>query len=159
MLSRLDKKIISLISQDIPLVKEPFKNLALKLGIDQGALLARIKSYKKNGILRKFSATLNHRKIGFKHNAMVVWNIPDRILDRAGNLMASLPQVSHCYQRRKLRDWNYNLYSMIHSKTKKECFDTVRNIYKKTGCKDYRVLFSSYEYKKSAAKYFKDEED
>ncbi|MDP3787645.1 MAG: Lrp/AsnC family transcriptional regulator [Candidatus Omnitrophota bacterium] len=153
MLSKLDKTIVGLISQDIPLVKEPFRGLAHKLGIKEETLLGRIKFYKKNGLMRKFSASLNHRKVGFKHNVMAVWNVPDRLIDKAGNLMASFPEVSHCYERRRARDWNYNLYSMIHGRTKKECLKTVSDISKKTGCKDHRVLFSSREYKKSAARY------
>jgi len=153
MLSKLDKSIISLISRDIPLVKEPFRNLSLKLGIKQEVLLKRLKFYKEKNLLRKFCASLNHRKIGFAYNAMVVWNIPDKLIDQAGSLMAAFPQVSHCYQRGKALDWNYNLYSMIHGKSKKECLDVVRSIYRKIGCKDYKLLFSSEEYKKTAALY------
>lgn len=153
MLSKLDKSIISLISQDIPLVKEPFRNLSLKLGIKQEVLLKRLKFYKEKNLLRKFCASLNHRKIGFAYNAMVVWNIPDKLIDQAGSLMAVFPQVSHCYQREKACDWNYNLYSMIHGKSKKECLDVVKGIYRKIGCKDYKILFSSEEYKKTAARY------
>ena len=153
MLSKLDKAIIGLISQDIPLVREPFRELAHKLGIKEETLIARIKSYKKYGLMRKFSASLNHRKAGFKHNVMAVWNVPDKLIDRAGNLMASFPEVSHCYERRRAKDWNYNLYSMVHGRTKKECLKIVGDISKKTGCKDHRVLFSSREYKKSAARY------
>ena len=154
MFSKLDKAIVGLISQDTPLVKEPFRDLALKLGIEEEALLKRIKYYKKSGLMRKFSATLNHRKAGFKHNVMAVWNIPDGLVDKAGNLMASFPEVSHCYERKKAGDWNYNLYSMIHGKTNKECLGVVKSISKKIGCKDCRVLFSSCEYKKSPARYF-----
>lgn len=153
MLSRLDRKIISLISQDIPLAREPFKNLALQLGIGQGALFKRIKSYKKSAFMRKFSASVNHKKIGFLHNAMVVWNIPNNLISEAGNLMASFPQISHCYQRKKTPEWNYNLYSMIHGRAKKECLDVIADISKRIGCKDYEVLFSCDEYKKSGAKY------
>ena len=153
MLSKLDKAIVGLISQDIPLVREPFRELAHKLGIKEETLIARIKSYKKYGLMRKFSASLNHRKAGFKHNVMAVWNVPDKLIDRAGNLMASFPEVSHCYERRRAKDWNYNLYSMVHGRTKKECLKIVGDISKKTGCKDHRVLFSSREYKKSAARY------
>jgi|SRR3989338_1877702 len=153
MLSKLDNTIVGLISQDIPLVREPFRDLALKLGIGEETLLERIKYYKKYGLMRKFSATLNHRKAGFKHNAMAVWNVPDRLIDKAGNLMASFPEVSHCYERKRARDWDYNLYSMIHGKTKEECLGVVKGISKKIRCKDYRVLFSSYEYKKSPARY------
>ncbi len=153
MLSKLDKSIISLISRDIPLVREPFRNLSLKLGIKQEVLLKRLKFYKEKNLLRKFCASFNHRKIGFTYNAMVVWNVPDKLIDQAGSLMAAFAQVSHCYQREKAPDWNYNLYSMIHGRSKKECLGVVKDIYRKTDCKDYKVLFSSQEYKKTAANY------
>ncbi|MDO8488862.1 MAG: Lrp/AsnC family transcriptional regulator [Candidatus Omnitrophota bacterium] len=153
MLSKFDKSIISLISQDIPLVKEPFKRLSLKLGIKQDVLLKRLAYYKKINLLRKFCASLNHRKIGFEHNAMVVWNIPDACIIKVGKLMAAFSQVSHCYQRKKASDWNYNLYSMIHGRSKKECLDVVEGISKRVGYKDYKILFSSEEYKKIAARY------
>ncbi len=154
MLSTLDRNIIGLISQDIPLVKEPFRNMALQLGIKEHFFLERIKFYKKNGLLRKFCASLNHKKIGFAHNAMVAWNIQNPLITKAGNIMAAFAAVSHCYQRKKAPDWNYNLYSMIHAKTKRGCLDVIREISKKIDCKDYRILFSSEEYKKSAPKYF-----
>ncbi len=153
MLSKLDKAIISLISMDMPLTKEPYMDLARKLGIEQRVLLKQIRFFKKNGHMRKLSAILNHRKIGFRYNAMVVWNIPEELIDKAGCVMAAFDEVSHCYQREKAPGWNYNLYSMVHGKTRNECFNVVNNISKKTACKDYKVLFSSYEYKKSAAKY------
>lgn len=154
MLSAFDKKIIGLISQDFPLVKEPFKNLALQLGVKEQVLLARIKHYKKNGLLRKLCASLNHKKIGFAHNAMVVWNVQNPLIKKAGNIMAGFAAVSHCYQRKKAPDWNYNLYSMVHAKDKRGCLDVIREISTKINCKDYRILFSSEEYKKSAPKYF-----
>lgn len=153
MLKDLDKAIISLLSEDIPLARRPFENLASKLGIEEKILISRLKAYKKNGLMRKFSASLNHRKIGFKYNAMVVWHIPNKLIERAGSLMATFSQISHCYQRKDASGWNYNLYSMIHGRSKKECLDVVREIYGKIGWGDYKVLFSSKEYKKIAAKY------
>jgi DNA-binding Lrp family transcriptional regulator len=153
MSTKLDQKIINLISQDIPLAKDPFKVFASRLGIEEKVLLRRIRSYKKKGMMRKFCASLNHKKIGFNNNAMVVWNIPDKRIDSAGKLMSSYPHISHCYQRRKAPGWEYNLYSMIHGKTQKECLDVIRDISVKTACKDYRVLFSSREYKKTPVTY------
>lgn len=153
MLKELDQTIISLLSQDIPLVQRPFENLASKLGIEEKILISRLKAYKKSGRMRKFSAALNHHKIGFKHNAMVVWNVPDKLIDRAGSLMAAFPQISHCYQRKKAFGWGYNLYSMIHGRSEEECLNVVKDIYRKIGCQNYKVLFSLEEYKKTAAKY------
>lgn len=154
MRSKLDKTIIALISQDIPLVKEPFKGLAHRLGVKEETLLEKIKGYKKSGHMRKFSASLNHRKAGFKYNVMAVWDIPERSVAKAGNLIASFPEVSHCYERKKAKHWNYNLYSMIHGRTRKGCLEAVRGISEKITCKDYKVLFSSCEHKKSPARYF-----
>lgn len=154
MLSISDIKIIRVISQDIPLVKEPFGNMALQLGIKEDFFLERIKLYKKNGLLRKFCASLNHKKIGFTYNAMVVWNIQDALITKAGKAMATFAAVSHCYQRDKASDWNYNLYSMVHAKTKRGCLDVINEISKKINCTDYRILLSSQEFKKSAPKYF-----
>jgi len=153
MLSKLDKDIIALISRDIPLTKRPFKDLADKLGVDERVLLGRIKSFKAGGLMRKFSASLNHRKIGFRYNAMVIWNVPESRIDKAGNIMASYESVSHCYERRKAPCWHYNLYSMIHARTRQECLSVVDKIYKRIGNPEYRILFSSKEYKKTGATY------
>lgn len=154
MLSIRDKKIISLISRDIPLVKEPFKDLAGKIGVSEEALLKRVRSFKKAGFMRKFSASLNHRKIGFLYNAMVVWDVPEKLIDKAGRIMAFFSEVSHCYQREKRPGWDYNLYSMVHGRTKNECFVVVKKISDRIGLKvDRRILFSSKEYKKTGVKY------
>jgi len=154
MISKCDQNIIRLASQDIPLVDEPFKELAIKLGVKESFLLSKLSSYKQDGLMRKFSATVNHRKVGFQYNAMAVWNIPEGFIDTAGNFMASLLIVSHCYQRSRPAGWKYNLYSMIHGKSKEDCLSVIKNISKIIRCKDYKVLFSSFEFKKTAAKYF-----
>lgn len=153
--SKLDKAIIGLISRDIPLVKEPFKEMAETLGIEQEVLLKRMQFFKESALMRKFSAALDHKKIGFRHNAMVVWNVPEMFIDKAGGAMASFDEVSHCYQRKNRDDWNYNLYCMVHGRTKDECLDVVKKISDAIGADiDYRVLFSSREEKKTGARYF-----
>lgn len=154
MLSKLDKKIVALISGDIPLTKRPFKDLAERLGIDERLLLERIRLFKKNGLMRKFAATLNHKKIGFRYNAMVVWNCPEALIDKAGRVMASFDEVSHCYRRRKTSGWNYSLYSMVHGRTRNDCLEVVKKISDKIGANiDHSALFSSKEEKKTGAKF------
>lgn len=150
MLTPLDRKIIRGVSQELPLEKRPFRPIASKIGIGEAKLLERVKFYKKKGILRKYAVALNHLKLGFRYNAMAAWNIPDSYVQKAGRIMASFPQVSHCYERKKTSGWDYNLYSMIHARSKKGCLEVAKAIAKKTACKEYQLLFSTYEYKKSA---------
>lgn len=153
MISILDKKIISSISQDISLRDRPFKGIASRLNISEDKLLSRISGYKKSGLLRKFSAVLNHRKIGFIANAMCVWNVPEKSVLRAGNLIAGFGEVSHCYERKRAPSWNYNLYAMVHGKTKAGCVAAAKKISQKIGFSDCEILFSSKEYKKTGARY------
>src|SRR3989338_9196013 len=154
MLSKLDKKIIRLVSRDIPLVREPFRDLAGRLGITERLLIKKIRSFKKSGRMRKLSAVLNHRKIGFRYNAMVVWDVPKGLIDKACAIMASFDEVSHCYQRKKAPGWNYNLYAMVHGKTRSECLRATRRISSRVGADiDHRALFSFKEYKKTGARY------
>lgn len=153
MLSLLDKKIIRLLSKDIPLTGRPFKVIADRVGVGEDAIIDCIRQYKKSGLLRKFSAVLNHRKVGFIANAMCVWDVPEKSVVKAGNLIAKFCEVSHCYQRRRALDWNYNLYAMVHGKTKDECIKTAKKISKKIGFSDYKILFSSREFKKTGVRY------
>ena len=43
---------------------------------------------------------------------------------------------------------------MIHGKTKEECYATAKKISEATGIKDYKLLFSSQEFKKESMVYF-----
>ncbi len=154
MLSSLDRKIIGLISKDILLTdSRPFKRIAQRLNVSEGKLLNRLKAYKRGRFLRKFSAVLNHRKAGFIANAMCVWNVPESSVLKAGKIISGFCEVSHCYQRKRSPGWNYNLYAMVHGKTKAECMAAAKKISQKIGFSDCKILFSSKEYKKVGVRY------
>jgi len=68
--------------------------------------------------------------------------------------MATFREVSHCYERRIQGNWKYNLFTMIHGKTEKDCEDIARRIAENTGIKDYVLLLSLKEFKKTSPEYF-----
>lgn len=149
----IEKRIAGAVSQDLPLTERPFRAMAANLGVTEEKLLAHLRVFRKKHLLRKYAAVLNHRKAGFGHNAMVVWRAPEGLMEKSGALMASYEAVSHCYQRRTAPGWDYNLYSMIHGHSEKECLALVRRISGQTGLNKYKVLFSSKEYKKTGVKF------
>jgi DNA-binding Lrp family transcriptional regulator len=155
MLDDLDKKIIHYLQGDIPLVPSPFAVLAEKIGIPEKRLIERIRQLKEQGILRRFGATLYHQLAGFKANAMIAWHVPEEKIEEIGSLMASFREVSHCYQRKMHGNkWKYNLFTMIHGKSRKECHKIAENISHRTDIKDYTLLISIKEFKKSSPVYF-----
>lgn len=150
-----EKKLIHEIQGNIGNNKRPFKIIAEKFGVSEGELIKNIIHLKEKGVMRRFGAVLRHQKAGIDVNAMVVWKSKESDIENAGNIMAKFPQVSHCYQREVQLGWTYNLYTMVHSSTKKECMDTVRKISEATGIKNYKILFSSREFKKTSMEYYK----
>lgn len=154
MLSKKQKKLISLIQDDLPLDREPFKVLAQKLKIPEEEIIEMINEMIKKGIIRRFGATLRHQNAGFKYNAMVVWDVKDEDVERVGRLFGSMREVTHCYERVRTPIWPYNLYTMVHGATKEACLDIAKRMSELSGICDYQVLFSKREFKKTSMNYF-----
>ena len=152
-LSSSDRMVINELQQDLPLTHTPFSTMAMRLGMDEDYFLVRCQSLKQRGIIRRFGAAVNHRKAGFKANAMTCWIAPQEKVDAAGRKLALLKEVSHCYERKTNPLWHYNLFAMIHGRTKEACQEISSKISAETGLTDYVMLFSTREIKKTRIKY------
>ena len=150
----VDKMFIRELQKDIEVVSEPFSEPARRLGISVEDYLARAKYYESIGVMRRFAARLRHRNAGFIANGMIVWIVPEARIDEVGTLLASFPQVTHCYRRPTYPDWPYNLYSMVHARSREVCEGIAMEFAARVGISDYRILFSTREFKKERVRYF-----
>ncbi|HJR49300.1 MAG TPA: Lrp/AsnC family transcriptional regulator [Nitrososphaeraceae archaeon] len=157
LLTEQDKDFVRELQRDLKLIPEPFNEGAKRLGVSVEELFARAKRYERNGVMRRFAAILRHRDAGFTANGMVVWNVSREKVDEVGYKIASFPQVSHCYQRPVYDDWPFNLFSMIHARTIEAAEKIAIQISNTVEIKDYRILFSSREFKKERVKYFEED--
>jgi siroheme decarboxylase len=151
-----DKHFIRELQKDLKVIPEPFKEMAENLRITTTELFAKAKEYEKNGVMRRFAAILRHRDAGFSANGMVVWQVPDEKIDEIGYKLAAFPQISHCYRRPVYPDWPFNLFSMIHARTLEAAEKIAVEMSEIVEIKDYRILFSSREFKKERVKYFEE---
>ncbi|VVB90129.1 putative HTH-type transcriptional regulator [uncultured archaeon] len=147
-----DIKLLKSIQDGIPLVSEPFEDIAKKLGIREEEVLKRLENLIDEGVIRRFGASIGHRVIGFTANAMCTWNVPDERVEEVGAIMAGFPEVTHCYERPRFPDWKYNLFTMIHAYSRQECEKIAKEISTATGIKDYSILFSEREFKKTGVR-------
>ncbi|MBS4025618.1 MAG: AsnC family transcriptional regulator [Clostridia bacterium] len=154
MFSDLDIKIVRALQEDLPLTSEPFKEIAEELGISEEFLLEKINSFVEQGIIRRFGAAIRHREAGFTANAMVVWDVEDERTVEVGRIMAEFSEVSHCYQRPRYPDWNYNLFTMVHGKNRDQCQEIAEKIAQAADIANFKLLFSTDELKKTSMKYF-----
>jgi DNA-binding Lrp family transcriptional regulator len=157
MLTDIEKRVIASIQGDMPIVAHPYKEIASSLGIGEAELLEILQSLVDRGVMRRFGATLRHQRSGFDANAMTAWQVAEERIEEVGALMATFPQVSHCYRRDPKPTWPYNLYTMIHGTSEADCLETARQMAAKAGITNYELLFSKQELKKTSMKYFSTE--
>ncbi len=151
-------EIVKLAQNDIQIVSEPFKETVEKLDMNYDTFFAALEEFKEAGVMRRFASILNHRKAGFNANAMVVWDIEEGDKGKEiGDSVAKYSAVSHCYLRPKYPNWQYNLFSMIHGKTKEDTQGVIDNIANEIEYKSCMPLYSSREFKKVRIDYFSDE--
>jgi DNA-binding Lrp family transcriptional regulator len=108
------------------------------------------------GVIRRFGLVLSHRDLGYRANAMVVWDIPDDAVGEIGEALAKLPFVTLCYRRpRRPPDWPYNLFCMIHGRDRKTVEALAEEAARAVGAGDCprAVLFSTRQFKQRGARY------
>ena len=149
-----DKDFIRELQKDMEIIDEPFVKAANNLGITEDELFSKMKHYESLGVLRRFAAILRHRQVGFTANGMIVWKVPEDRITSVGETLGSFPQVSHCYERPTYDDWPYNVFSMIHCKTHDEAYEVAKIIQDQIDVNEYKILFSSREFKKTRVEYF-----
>jgi len=154
LLSQSEKELVRQLQGDIPLTPRPFSVIAQKLGRTEKWVIDRTRKLLRQKALRRISAILIHRRAGFRANGMGVWEVPPADCDRVGLIMASFPEVTHCYRRPSFPGWPYTLYTMIHGHTRAECRAIAKRLSKATGIARYNILFSTREFKKTSPVYY-----
>ncbi|WP_020408334.1 hypothetical protein [Hahella ganghwensis] len=151
-LSQLDRTLVQLTQKGLPLVPRPFDELAEQLGTTADEIKARFERMLSSGQIRRIGAVPNHYKLGYRANAMTVWDIPDHCIEKMGEKIGALPYVSHCYQRPRIQpEWPYNLFAMIHGRQKSDLASYLAEMKDILGaaCRSHDVLFSTRILKKT----------
>lgn len=152
MLDEIDRRLIVATQAGLPLVPKPWHALAGALGIDAAEVQARLGRMLSDGVIRRIAAVPNHYALGYRFNGMTVWDVDDASVDELGERVGAMPFVSHCYRRpRRLPHWPYNLFAMVHARSREDAIAQVECIAALLGaaCRGHDVLFSSRILKKT----------
>ena len=148
----LDRRIIVATQSGLPVVAEPYHQVADQLGITTRLLMDRLEAMKQDQRIRRIGAVPNHYKLGYTANGMSVWDVDDAIIDEVGKQIGELEMVTHCYQRpRFMPEWPYNLFAMVHGHDREEVLNKVEEIARLLGktARQHDILFSSRILKKT----------
>jgi len=157
-LDPIDLALLHQMQEGLPLVSHPYADLAQELDCSEALLAERLSYLQDTDQLRRSGLIIRHRPLGFKANAMVVWNLPDDQLQVLAEQLASQPCVTLCYERpRRLPDWPYNLFTMIHGRNKELVRDQLQQIIERLVLQhiEHDLLFSEQCYKQCGGRYLR----
>lgn len=149
-----DRPIIQHLTSGLALTARPYQALGAALGLTEAKILERVASLLATGVVPRIGVIVRHRALGWRANAMVVWDVPPAFVDAAGARLAAVPAVNLCYRRRWVEGlWPYNLYCMIHGKTRGETLAHIAEASRIAGLdgRPRQILFSCRCYKQTGA--------
>lgn len=151
-----DEPLAALAERGLPLVARPYDEWAAVLGRSRRELLDTLRGWLGQGTLRRFGTVVRHHELGFAANAMTVFDVPDEQVDALGERLARQAGVTLCYRRARADGWPFNLYCMVHGRSR----DVVHALLADAvgaaglaGC-ERRVLFSRRRFKQQGARRF-----
>jgi DNA-binding Lrp family transcriptional regulator len=151
-LDPLDRLIVETTQGGLALERRPFAALARRIGSDEAEVMRRLRAMLAAGIVRRIAAVPNHYALGYRANGMSVWDVDDAAVERLGETVGALAFVSHCYLRpRHLPQWPYNLFAMVHARSRPEVEARIEEIAAVLGphCRARDVLYSTAVLKKT----------
>jgi len=151
-----ERRLVAALQSGLPLVSSPYAEVADTAGLGEHEVLATLERWIEEGIIRRFGVILRHRELGYRANAMAVWDVPDAQTDTLGARLAREQDVTLCYRRgRALPEWRFNLFCMIHGRSREAVRRRLDELESECGLGDFdsAVLFSRRRFKQCGARY------
>lgn len=155
-LSNTDREIIKAVEHGLPIVSRPYAEIARQLKTTEQDVMSHLQHLVDNGAIKRYGVVVRHKELGYAANGMVVWNMPDDRVDELGICIGNYSCVTLSYRRpRRLPDWPYNLFTMVHGSNREEVTQKVAEIVEKCGLQsiEHTILFSTRRFKQRGASY------
>lgn len=160
--SELDTRLLTVLQHGLPLVPRPYAALAEETGLSEEEIITRLKCMLNDGTLKRLGIVVRHHELGYRANAMLVWDVPDDEAALFAHRILQCDFVTLCYRRvRHLPEWPYNLYCMIHGRNRRSVEAHAKKLIHGCGLGSFphAMLFSRRRFKQNGARYRSGEEN
>lgn len=148
-----DQLILKALQDGMPIHSRPFDVIAKKLKMTEGDVVKNIERLKKKGVIREVGVILQDGQPK-KIQCMITWSVPEKIIEQVGTTMIRSPHVLNCGQRRKLKEFPYNLYTVVEGKTREDVISIARQLSADAGVNHHKMLWTKTEYKNEQPDFF-----
>lgn len=149
-----ERRLAAQLQDGLTLCAAPYAELGQRAGMSEAQVLDHLRRWQDEGLIKRFGIVVRHHEMGYRSNAMVVFDIADDNASTIGTALASVPGVTLCYRRERcLPAWPHNIYCMVHGRSRDEVFPIVKRLAAIAGIEP-TVLFSVRRFKQCGARYF-----
>lgn len=121
----IDKKILNIIQEGLPIANKPFLILGKQLEIFEEDIISRIESLKNEGYIRRIGGIFNSKEMGY-FSTLCAISVPEDMIDDVSKIINTYDEVTHNY----IREHHYNMWFTIIAPSK-ERLDNIIDIIKK----------------------------
>ena len=146
------KKVIARLQDALEVTAEPFAFLCSG-GLQEEDVLRIMTELIDKAVIRRIAAVVDHRKLGFVTNVLFACEVPQDRIVQAGEILASLPIVSHCYERQTFEGWPYNLFAMMHGQNMEQIENAINKFTQAEAIYSFQLLPTEAELKKQPVKH------
>jgi siroheme decarboxylase len=123
-----NKALLNEIQAGFPVEPHPYRVIGDRIGMDEHEVLARIRLLKKEGIIRRFGASLDSRRLGYV-STLLAAKVPPQRFDAFVKIVGACPGVTHNYERRH----EYNVWFTLIAPSFAEKKRIIEDLIRQTG--------------------------
>ena len=127
-MDELDRQLINRLQRGLPLVRQPWQQVAEELHCPPSELLDRLHDLLEDGMLTRFGPMFDIERLGGAFT-LAALAIPEARFDAVAEQLNALPQVAHNYRR----EHRWNMWFVLACATAQELADTLSRIEALTG--------------------------
>jgi DNA-binding Lrp family transcriptional regulator len=154
-LTALDRRLIPALQDGLSLSPTPYRDVAERVDASVGDVLEAIERLSDWNCIKRIGCVVDHHAVGFDQNCMVVWDVPDGELDERAVAAGRQPTVTYCCHRprREAAGWPYNLFTMIHGRSREAVEATIDELAAGHLRRDHARLHTTEVLKQTGVRY------
>ena len=127
-MNETDKGLLDIVQDDLPLIREPFSEIASLLNISPDNVILRLKQLKTDGMIRRIGAIFDSKKLGYC-STLCAMKVPHCDVDEVAQIINGYTGVTHNYTR----DHSYNVWFTITARSQQELRRIIAEIKERSG--------------------------
>lgn len=122
-MDNIDKKLLNLVQNGLPVEPRPFLTIGEKLGITEEEVICRLEKLKRETFIRRIGGIFDSKKLGYVSTLCAI-SVPEERIEDVSKIINEYEEVTHNY----IRNHHYNMWFTIIAQSKEKIDEVIKDI-------------------------------